>query len=923
MCTCHTGNIAGFGGDLANPAPIFRRGVQHEGWSGMRIERIVSLVAVLALLAAAPVWAATGQGRSSETTQQTEVKVSPRPAALAAKRRLDSEANAPWRVEWNPKTGVVEEISGQWDRSFGDSPKAAATAFLQEYGALFTGRDSTGEGYLSEFRYQRMSNKNPRRTTVKFLQYYKDIPVEAGVAVYVDKGGQVTGARSGAIHISDLSVTPTIGVEEAIELLRQRVAPKRLSASPDLCQGLRVVGHTDQPRLVYMIHAVSVEQCGPYTAYLDAHSGEVVSFTQDWADGPRDCDPFSNFDTQPAPRPEPEIETPDERADSSESLFVPPPRGEIYFNPLRPRDSGKGPIYLPKFFDPYRPRIERSSPPGSRGDPPDTTRSPAELDNQVVNPRGRASSNPATTSFIFADHSLSDRDWDLDGYEQWCYLDWTVETTEPSIQVQVDIFGRDEWGGVDFLRQSEYTTVVAGTPMSDWIDVPVPYHSRWDFRIELWDWDNNMVDALDYGVTPGGTGNTSDIPLERVQDDALVVQFYGGSPTVAVIPLWDDLDNDGFWAEPFPGFNFDLLYDSTYDLIFEYFMRDENDVEYSLGEVSFTASHGASATALEINPFPEMHGLWDFRVDIRADPCIGQCLLTSVSYQDSAQGWIDFPLERWDEDVTQSIVFQPNPIHSLNDPSLYDMNDALDATPWGRRDSAYFRVTLDSLHPSSTGLDSLTGAYAMVVDFPDGFFGTEAGYLYRGRPHIEAPTSPDGRFSYLRDSAGFEAVMCYHYITEVQIYVQTLGFDSACNRQIWVDAHGYDGADQAAYLPKRPTPGYGFGYLVFGDGGTDAAEDAEAIIHEYGHAITDNIAPQLFYLPDSLTPPVDETGAMREGFCDYWACSWSDSFYPGPVSCRQLFRLGCAWLLYRSRLCSASEYHEGLWGHNRRVLRRF
>ncbi len=330
---------------MPGPAPISqtpaRSPTRRRG--GTRIDRIVSLVAAVLLLASAPVWGAPG----SETTQRTEVRTTPLPAALAAKRRLDSEAKTPWRVVWNPKTGVVEEISGELDRSLGDSPKAAATAFLQEYGALFTGQDSTGKGHLPEFRYQRMSNKNPRRTSVKFLQYYQDIPVEAGVVVYVVESGHVSGARSGAIHVSDLSVTPTIGVEEAIELLRQRVAPKRLSASPDLSQGLRVVGHTDQPRLVYMIHAVSVEQCGPYTAYLDAHSGEVVSLTQDWADGPRDCDPFSNFDTHPAPpSPEPEIETPDEREDSSESLFAPPPRGEIYFNPLRPRDSGRVPIRL-------------------------------------------------------------------------------------------------------------------------------------------------------------------------------------------------------------------------------------------------------------------------------------------------------------------------------------------------------------------------------------------------------------------------------------------------------------------------------------------------------------------------------------------------------------------------------------------------
>jgi hypothetical protein len=332
----------------------------------MKIDRIVGLVAVLALLATVPAWAGPGHEPDSGTNQKAAMKVDPRPAALAAKQRLDSEANAPWRVEWNPKTGVVKEISGESDRSFGGSPKAAATAFLREYGALFTGQDSTGDGSLSEFRYERMLQVDPLPTTVVFHQYYKDILVDwAGVTIYVDESGHVSGARNNSVSITHLSTTPTIGVEEAIGLLRQRVAPKHLSASPDLCQGLRVIRHTDRPRLVYMIHAVTIGKCGPYTAYLDAHSGEAVSFRQDWADGPRDCDPYKILDAQPvSPTPpvEPDEEIRDEPIDSSENLIVPPPRGEIYVNPRRPRDSGESPIFVPKFIDPYRPRIKPGCP---------------------------------------------------------------------------------------------------------------------------------------------------------------------------------------------------------------------------------------------------------------------------------------------------------------------------------------------------------------------------------------------------------------------------------------------------------------------------------------------------------------------------------------------------------------------------------
>jgi len=59
--------------------------------------------------------------------------------------------------------------------------------------------------------------------------------------------------------------------------------------------------------------------------------------------------------------------------------------------------------------------------------------------------------------------------------------------------------------------------------------------------------------------------------------------------------------------------------------------------------------------------------------------------------------------------------------------------------------------------------------------------------------------------------------------------------------------------------------------LRFGKGGVDDAEDAEVILHEYGHAIQDS----------QMTPfgnfgLSEETGAIGEGFGDYWAVTVSD-----------------------------------------------
>ena len=55
--------------------------------------------------------------------------------------------------------------------------------------------------------------------------------------------------------------------------------------------------------------------------------------------------------------------------------------------------------------------------------------------------------------------------------------------------------------------------------------------------------------------------------------------------------------------------------------------------------------------------------------------------------------------------------------------------------------------------------------------------------------------------------------------------------------------------------------------LRFGKGGVDDAEDAEVILHEYGHAI---------HQSQGFNFDPEENGAISEGFGDYWAVTVSD-----------------------------------------------
>jgi len=61
--------------------------------------------------------------------------------------------------------------------------------------------------------------------------------------------------------------------------------------------------------------------------------------------------------------------------------------------------------------------------------------------------------------------------------------------------------------------------------------------------------------------------------------------------------------------------------------------------------------------------------------------------------------------------------------------------------------------------------------------------------------------------------------------------------------------------------------------LRFGKGGVDDAEDAEVILHEYGHAI---------HFSQGFVFASEEAGAISEGFGDYWAVTVSTLVAPTP-----------------------------------------
>jgi len=193
-------------------------------------------------------------------------------------------------------------------------------------------------------------------------------------------------------------------------------------------------------------------------------------------------------------------------------------------------------------------------------------------------------------------------------------------------------------------------------------------------------------------------------------------------------------------------------------------------------------------------------------------------------------------------------VFFPNPVASLQDQSLTDQKDA----DYAALQPAYRIVTLTNLD----GSGYLRGDWANVT--------SETG----------APAySPSNTFIYNRHDDQFEQVMGYYWVTEAQKYIQSLGFGSTrrpINKESQNIRINQIGIDNSYSWDKHDV-------LRFGKGGVDDAEDAEVILHEYGHAIQDS----------QMTPfggfgASEEAGSIGEGFGDYWAVTVSNVVAPTP-----------------------------------------
>ncbi len=183
-------------------------------------------------------------------------------------------------------------------------------------------------------------------------------------------------------------------------------------------------------------------------------------------------------------------------------------------------------------------------------------------------------------------------------------------------------------------------------------------------------------------------------------------------------------------------------------------------------------------------------------------------------------------------------VFIPNPVQSSGNMNLTDQNDSNAAVP----SSEYFQVSLLDL----AGTGYLDGPYATTS------------------PTRNRVYEPTNNFVYSRSANAFEEVMCYYTVDSFQRYLQTIGQPNANNHPQKMDVNGTH-ADNSWFDT-------GSKIITYGDGGVDDAEDSDIILHEYGHALHDDVQGGI---------GGGQNSSISEGYGDYFAASFYDDALVG------------------------------------------
>lgn len=176
----------------------------------------------------------------------------------------------------------------------------------------------------------------------------------------------------------------------------------------------------------------------------------------------------------------------------------------------------------------------------------------------------------------------------------------------------------------------------------------------------------------------------------------------------------------------------------------------------------------------------------------------------------------------------------------------------------------YGGMYIDNNNQDSPWLTDQLQQVNMRVRYEGGSFKLQSNFIRIedfDLPSLQPVVTNSPQFFYTRSQSAFEDVNAYYHLSQMQSYIASLGFTMA-DTLVEVDVHAVNGADNSYYAPNFNPP-----RLFFGSGGVDDAEDADVLIHEYGHFISDKASPNSNF--------GSQRKAIDEAVGDYFAASYS------------------------------------------------
>ena len=196
------------------------------------------------------------------------------------------------------------------------------------------------------------------------------------------------------------------------------------------------------------------------------------------------------------------------------------------------------------------------------------------------------------------------------------------------------------------------------------------------------------------------------------------------------------------------------------------------------------------------------------------------------------------------------------------------------------------QVTEKPLHNMSA-LSALKGPYAKVIN-----------------DDVDEASEADGVYKYDKDNTHFDEAMVYHHLNIIHDYFKKEHGYKGLDKVMEATVHYGTNYDNAFYSPWT-------GGFAFGDGNrlNDLAKEASVIYHEYTHAVTGQIVHMQY---------ANESGAMNEGFSDYFGCLLTNDSKLGEWTVKKLGKPYMRWLedtVHYPEDIHGEVHHDGkIWG---------